>query len=50
MNRVAIMNMTTIQISVKLRERLKKLGTKGETYETIIWRLIEKLEKAVDKQ
>jgi predicted DNA-binding protein len=33
---------TTIRISTNLRERLKKLGRKGETYEDIIERLLEK--------
>jgi hypothetical protein len=28
--------LTTIQVSVETRERLKKLGTKGETYDEII--------------
>lgn len=32
---------TTIQISIKLREALKQLGKKGDTYEHIIWELIE---------
>jgi hypothetical protein len=38
-------NMTTIQISIDLREKLKKLGIKGETYEEIIWRLISDYEQ-----
>jgi predicted CopG family antitoxin len=33
---------TTIRISTDLRDRLKKLGRKGETYEDIIERLLEK--------
>lgn len=33
---------TTIKISKELREKLKTLGGKGETYEDIIWRLLEK--------
>ena len=33
---------TTIQIRVDVRERLKHLGRKGETYNTIIEKLIEK--------
>jgi len=33
-------NKTTIQITKELREKLKKLGIKGESYEDIINRLI----------
>ncbi|MEM2912274.1 MAG: hypothetical protein QW146_07205 [Candidatus Bathyarchaeia archaeon] len=33
-------NVTTIRISTDLRERLKKLGVKGETYEEIIERIL----------
>ena len=36
---------TTIWISVELRERLKQLGKKGETYEDIIRRLLDTYEK-----
>ncbi len=36
---------TTIQVSKKLRDKLKELGKKGETYEEIIWRLVEHYEK-----
>jgi hypothetical protein len=32
---------TTIQITVKTRDELKALGTKGETYDDIIKRLIK---------
>ena len=32
---------TTIRISTDLRDRLKKLGTKGETYDEIIERLLK---------
>ena len=32
---------TTIQLPTKLRDELKTLGTKGETYGDIIKRLIE---------
>ena len=32
---------TTIQLSKKMRDELKALGTKGETYDDIIKRLIE---------
>ncbi|WP_173391302.1 DUF7557 family protein [Thermococcus paralvinellae] len=37
---------TTIQVSVRLRDKLKELGKKGETYEEIIWRLVEHYEKS----
>jgi hypothetical protein len=33
-------DVTTIRISTDLRDRLKKLGTKGETYDEIIERLL----------
>lgn len=29
---------TTIQITLKLKEELEKLGKKGDTYEDIIWK------------
>jgi len=35
-------DVTTIRISTDLRERLKELGMKGETYEEIIERLLKK--------
>ena len=31
---------TTVRISTELRDKLKKLGIKGETYEDIIKRLV----------
>jgi len=37
---------TTIWISVELRERLKQLGKKGDTYEDILNRLLEHYEKS----
>ena len=37
--------MTTIQISEKLRDELKARGKKGETYESIIQRLIKDSER-----
>lgn len=37
---------TTIQISTSLRDWLKELGKKGETYEDIIKRLIELAKKS----
>ncbi len=33
---------TTISIEEETRDRLKKLGTKGETYDEILNRLIDK--------
>ena len=33
---------TTIKISLELRNKLKEMGKKGETYEEIIWKLMEK--------
>ena len=36
---------TTIQVSIKLREMLKDLGKKGETYEDVIRRLIDEHKK-----
>ena len=35
--------MTTIQVSVETKERLASLGIKGDTYDTIIGRLLDKL-------
>ena len=36
------MKKTTIELSFELKEKLKELGKKGDTYEDIIWRLLEK--------
>lgn len=36
---------TTIQISKELKDILKNLGKKGESYDTIIWRLVNKENK-----
>jgi predicted CopG family antitoxin len=33
---------TTIKVSKKLTNKLKELGSKGESYEDVIWRLIVK--------
>ena len=42
--------MTSIQVSVKTRDRLLVLGIKGETYEDVVRRLLDKLgKKAVKK-
>ena len=40
------MNHTTIQISKETREKLKKIGTKGQTYDEIIEGLLEIRSKA----
>lgn len=32
---------STIQITNKLRKTLKEIGKKGESYEDIIWKLLE---------
>jgi hypothetical protein len=34
-------NVTTVRISIELRDKLKKLGSKGETYEEIIERILK---------
>jgi predicted CopG family antitoxin len=31
---------SSIQVTDKLREELKELGKKGESYEDVIWRLV----------
>lgn len=36
---------TTVRISTGLRDKLKKLGVKGETYEDVIQRLVEIAQK-----
>ena len=36
---------TTISISIKLRDKLKDLGKKGETYDDVIKRLFRIIEK-----
>jgi len=33
---------TTIKISLKLRDKLKELGKMGESYEDVIWKLIDR--------
>ena len=40
---------TTIQISKKLKEKLEEMGKKNETYEEILWRLINEKEKTTKK-
>ena len=35
------MELTTIQIKKETRQKLKNLGVKGETYDTIIARLVD---------
>ena len=41
------MTQTTIQVSTETREKLKKLGRKGQTYEEVIENLIEISQKAM---
>jgi predicted CopG family antitoxin len=41
------MSQTTIQVSKETRERLKKLGRKGQTYDEVIQNLIEISRKAM---
>ena len=36
---------TTIPVSKKVRERLKKYGNKGETYDELLNRLLDEVEK-----
>jgi hypothetical protein len=38
-------DVTTVRISTELRDKLKKLGAKGETYEDVIQRLVQIAEK-----
>jgi hypothetical protein len=38
-------NITTIQVRKSTRDELKKLGIKGETYDTVIRRLLETAKK-----
>ncbi len=35
------MSLTTIPVSVEVRERLKHIASKGETYDAVLRRLIE---------
>ena len=42
---VNLADMTTIQISKITREELRQLGTKGETYDQVIKRLMEAAKK-----
>ena len=39
---------TTLKVSKKLTEKLKELSGKSESYEDIIWRLIENKNEYVD--
>jgi len=38
---------TSIQVTQETKDRLAKLGLKGDTYDNIIQRLLDKLKKAV---
>lgn len=39
------MEITSIRITKKTRERLARLGNKGETWDTLVNRLIDEVEK-----
>ncbi len=41
------MSQTTIQVSKETREKLKKLGSKGQTYDEIIKNLVVTSKKAM---
>ena len=41
------MQQTTIQISKETREKLKKVGRKGQTYDEIIEKLLDISKKAI---
>ena len=41
------MEQTTIQISKETREKLKKVGRKGQTYDEIIEKLLDISKKAI---
>ena len=41
---------TTLNVSKELTSKLKQIGTKGETYEDIIWRLIVGSKKEKEKR
>jgi len=38
------MSLTTIPVSAEVRDRLKRLATKGETYDALLRRLVEDAE------
>ena len=42
--------LTSIQVTIALREKLKEMGKKGESYEDIINRCIEAYEKMLNKK
>jgi SOS response regulatory protein OraA/RecX len=42
--------MTTVRISTELRDKLKRLGVKGETYEDVIHRLVEIAERNIGEK
>ena len=41
---MSVREITSIKVSKELRDRLKALGRKGETYEDILRRLLEEAE------
>jgi hypothetical protein len=43
------MELTTIQIKKETREKLKKLGVKGETYDAVIARLVDFYDTKTDR-
>ena len=45
-----MVKITTILVTPATRDKLKALGTKGETYDKIIQRLIEHFEKTKPKE
>ncbi|MFQ5909321.1 MAG: hypothetical protein ACE5IJ_01195 [Thermoplasmata archaeon] len=44
---MTIMSLTTIPISKEVRDRLKRLASKDETYDKLLRRLIEDAEKRI---
>jgi hypothetical protein len=40
---------TTLQVSIELREQLKQRGKKGETYEDVIWRILQEADEKIGK-
>jgi len=45
MKEVSMSDKTSIQLSSETKDRLKKLGLKGDTYDTIVCRLLDKVGK-----
>lgn len=36
---------TTIRLRVKTRDRIREFGKKGDSYDTVIWGVLDKVEK-----